>query len=394
MKGNASRELILFFLCPFTIRLLPFPAQISEFNLIFDNHFTIENMKQTEVLKKIGGILKELYDQYEYLKNEEDDLNDLEIELFTANANFLTDHIEILRKLNFQNRNIKKIADKPEISIANTNNKEKFFEPVVQQIKPPFAPEPKILTEPVKPAEVETPASDTPTPHINLEPEDSGDTFSFTRQEEPETIRHELILDETMNWDEDDEELSIVEEIIEPEEEEEIISITEPEVVEAETVPIIEEEEKKEEIIPVIKAEEIKPEQNTPEIKIEEIKPVVIEPAPLKKAEAPVHEIFTINQKISSQLADKAGSATEQLSIKPISDIKLAITLNDKLLFVKDLFNGYSLAYSEAIDILNRFSSFEEATRFLNVNYVTKNNWESKPETTEKFYALLKRRYA
>jgi hypothetical protein len=80
--------------------------------------------------------------------------------------------------------------------------------------------------------------------------------------------------------------------------------------------------------------------------------------------------------------------------VKPISDIKLAITLNDKLLYVKDLFNGYNLAYSEAIEILNRFNTFEEATRFLKTNYVTKNNWEGKPATTEKFYALLKRRYA
>ena len=60
---------------------------------------------------------------------------------------------------------------------------------------------------------------------------------------------------------------------------------------------------------------------------------------------------------------------------------------------MKDLFNGYNLAYSEAIEILNRFSNFEEATRFLNTNYVAKNNWMSKPDTVEKFYAVLKRRY-
>jgi CTP:phosphocholine cytidylyltransferase-like protein len=87
-------------------------------------------------------------------------------------------------------------------------------------------------------------------------------------------------------------------------------------------------------------------------------------------------------------------SKTEQLSIKPISDIKLAITLNDKLLYVKDLFNGYNLAYSEAVEILNRFNTFEEAQRFLKTNYVTKNNWEGKQATADKFYALLKRRYA
>ncbi len=79
---------------------------------------------------------------------------------------------------------------------------------------------------------------------------------------------------------------------------------------------------------------------------------------------------------------------------EPIADLKSAITLNDKMLFVKDLFNGYSLAYSEAVEILNRFHNFEEAERFLKVNYVAKNNWESKQATTDKFYALLRRRFS
>jgi hypothetical protein len=82
-----------------------------------------------------------------------------------------------------------------------------------------------------------------------------------------------------------------------------------------------------------------------------------------------------------------------ELNLKPVTDLKTAITLNEKLLYVKDLFNGYSLAYSEAIEILNRFKTFEEAGEYLKGNYAAKNNWDSKPETTEKFYSLLRRRY-
>jgi hypothetical protein len=148
-------------------------------------------------------------------------------------------------------------------------------------------------------------------------------------------------------------------------------------------------------------AEEVKalPEamEQTEEVKAEE-PPVeaVAEKKPAGKTEEAKdeNEVITRNQKISSQMGDKGLSKTEQLSIKPISDIKLAITLNDKLLYVKDLFNGYNLAYSEAIEILNRFNTFEEAQRFLRTNYVTKNNWEGKQATADKFYALLRRRYA
>jgi hypothetical protein len=89
------------------------------------------------------------------------------------------------------------------------------------------------------------------------------------------------------------------------------------------------------------------------------------------------------------------GQQTQSpLNTQKINDLKSAITLNDKLMFVKDLFNGYSLAYSEAIEILNRFNNFDEAERFLKSNYYTKNNWENKPGTVDKFYDLLRRRFA
>ena len=57
-------------------------------------------MKKNEIFRKIGGILAELTEQYQYLTDHIGDLNDLELELFSANSNFLSEHIEILRKLN------------------------------------------------------------------------------------------------------------------------------------------------------------------------------------------------------------------------------------------------------------------------------------------------------
>src|SRR5579862_7272872 len=85
-------------------------------------------MKQQEVFKKIGIILKELHDQYDYLDNNETQLNDLELELFVANAHFLSEHSEILRKLNQLNNPPK--AEEPQ------KQEEKFFEPVIQHAHP------------------------------------------------------------------------------------------------------------------------------------------------------------------------------------------------------------------------------------------------------------------
>ena len=282
-------------------------------------------MKQQEVFNKIGGIIKELNEQYEYLETAAVPLNDLELELFVANTHFLADHAEVLRKINKQNLTAapKPVAEEKSIEEKPASHEERHFEPVIRPADP-----------------VETTA-----PDIDLTTDVPADDYSYIRQEEPETIRHELVVDDT--WGDDDEEeyqeLAGIEEKVEVPE----ITDTQPEVM-----------------------------------------PEAESPTPAKPVKAQDDEVLTINQKISAQMASRTEAA-----LLPITDLKQAITLNDKLLYVKDLFNGYSLAYSEAIEILNRFKTFDEADTFLKKNYVTKNNWDSKPDTSARFYELLKRRY-
>jgi hypothetical protein len=322
-------------------------------------------MKQQEVFKKIGIIVKELNDQYNYLVENENELNDLELELFVANARFLADHSEVLQKLNLQNTPVQKFIPVTE---------EKYFEPVVQQVQAPAETQPvkeqPIYTlppsEPVMPETSGVKADQNPVPHIDLRGDDTGADYSYIRQEEPEIIRHELTLDDIPDWENEDEEITD-EEIIEPEE---------AEIAEA-SKPIA--EPKNEIIHPVNKIKEAEQKQS------KEIE---------HKKEEQKEETLTINQRISAQLKNAGSRGTEHLHAQSITDLKQAITLNDKLLYIKDLFNGYNLAYSEAVDILNRFNSFDEADRFLQANYAVKNNWQSKQATTDKFYKLLRRRYS
>ncbi|MBB5397523.1 hypothetical protein [Mucilaginibacter sp. AK015] len=355
-------------------------------------------MKQQEVFRKTGAIIKELNEQYEYLQNTADNLNDLELELFVANTHFLKDHAEILRKLNLQKEQLQhtlpphieekkqpetiRVQPEPQKPVVEEIKKAityepKYFEPLVQQVKPIITdrawskpdPEKTAQPEPVK-LDITPVNEETPAPEIDLHTGSDTDSYSFER-EEPETIRHELILDEAEDWDEEEEVVPVVtadktrkfpevtmENILDGE-----ITAADDETAEPNIVPTNPE--------PVI--------DNTPKVKAEE-------PAEAQK-------VLTLNQKMSAQLRGDQISSAEPAEA-PVKDIKTIISLNDKLLFVKDLFNGYSLAYSEAIEIVNRFSSFEEADRFLKTNYVTKNNWEGKKATADKFYALLKRRYA
>lgn len=312
-------------------------------------------MKQQEVFKKIGIIISEINDQYNYLKGEGENLNDLELELFVANSHFLAEHAEVLRKLNSQNLPVEKPGIKPA---------EKYFEPVVQQVKHEPEPEPQKSSKPVE-AEI-TNIDDKPVPHIDLAANGADDDFSVMRRE-PDVIKHELILDESQDWDEEDDSGFEIDEAadIEPE-------IKKPEPIKETPAP----------------APEVKKE--APPVAKEVPRPATVEHHKEPEKEEPL----TINQMISAQL-NKTSKTSEHLhGQQPIADLKQAINLNDKLLYIKDLFNGYNLAYSEAIDILNRFSTFEEANDFLQKNYAVKNQWETKQATVDKFHALLRRRYA
>ena len=294
-------------------------------------------MKQQEVFKKIGIIIRELNEQYNYLVSTENELNDLELELFVANAHFLADHSEVLRKLNLQSTHAQKALPKHE---------EKFFEPLVQQAKPEGE---------LKPAS-QINEEEIPVPHIDLRGDDTGADYSYIRQPEPEPIRHQLTLDDVPGYDEQKQEQETVKDKMA-------------------------EVEEKMEPAPAVEA-----------VKEEPVQPVKESPKPEPKIEDAQDEPLTINQRMSAQINAKARRVTEHE--QPVTDLKQAITLNDKLLYIKDLFNGYNLAYSEAIDILNRYNSIEEADKFLKSNYAEKNSWESKQNTVDKFYELLKRRYA
>jgi len=48
-------------------------------------------INKAEIFKKAGNILSELTEQYEYIQENPQDLNDLELELLSANADFLAE---------------------------------------------------------------------------------------------------------------------------------------------------------------------------------------------------------------------------------------------------------------------------------------------------------------
>jgi len=290
-------------------------------------------MNKKEILNRISGIIFELHEQFDYMSHNSEQLNDLELELFAANADFLSDHISILIKLNAESA-----------KISNTVVSEQQQKPVIQEFTN--------KADQVEAFEVEETVINIPEWKFDLK-EDVIETFDFEDKSAEDLFDRPLTEEEMRVIDEKTKLKSIPEEQF---------------ITEVPFVPIVSQIKK-----PV---EEVGYTETETQYE-----------AAQKEAHSP-----TLNEILSAQASQNTVSG--QFNQRQVRDLKGLINLNDKLQFVRDLFNGYSLAYSEAIELINRFDSFDAADNFLKQNYAIKNNWAEKQDVADKFYEILNRRFA
>lgn len=325
-------------------------------------------MNQQEILKKIGGIIAELKDQHSYLAAAENGFNDLELELFMANANFLTDHIVILQKINHQHIPVSLPAEKPVLQLDEVLPKPQI---------PDYFDEQELVSAEEEPFQFKNPSAKTIEPPLEevVEPQETiflsevmppaepvkvlVEDASFTDQKSTSETH---LPDASFIDQKSTSETDLPNEDFELEEAEAAYNAFRPETISLNT---------QQEATDFASDFKLNESSNTSSA----------EPA-----------VLTLNDRIAAQKGlDQPKSKTENQT-KNIQDLQSMISLNDKLLFVKELFNGYNLAYSEAINILNRYTNMEQAEHFLNLNYTVKNNWKDKPVTTEKFMDLLRKK--
>ena len=95
-----------------------------------------------------------------------------------------------------------------------------------------------------------------------------------------------------------------------------------------------------------------------------------------------------VHDDISKKNIKKDVSA--KMQTKPINDINSAIGLNDKFIFIRELFGNDKEHYHETIQVLNNFDIYENAVNFLNENF----DWDSDDPNFERLKELVRRKYA
>ena len=84
----------------------------------------------------------------------------------------------------------------------------------------------------------------------------------------------------------------------------------------------------------------------------------------------------------------------DKLETEAVANLQSAIGLNERFLFINELFDGNEEAYKNAIAHLNDLSHLEEAMQYVRAEISDKFNWDQEQESTISFYSLIERRYA
>ena len=98
----------------------------------------------------------------------------------------------------------------------------------------------------------------------------------------------------------------------------------------------------------------------------------------------------SINDRLKQSKIDLGDTLTEI----PIRDLRKAIGVNDRFLFINELFRGDEMMYERSIKTINSFSIFPEAEYWIQRELKVKNGWNDSDELVRQFNQLVRRRFS
>ena len=117
--------------------------------------------------------------------------------------------------------------------------------------------------------------------------------------------------------------------------------------------------------------------------------------------QATLPERTEVNQAVSANaisVNDILKAPTVELSDKlteaAVKDLKKAIGINDRFLYINELFRGDEVMYERSIKTINSFSIFPEAEYWIRRELKTKLGWVDAEPTVKQFDQLVKRRFS
>ena len=121
---------------------------------------------------------------------------------------------------------------------------------------------------------------------------------------------------------------------------------------------------------------------------------------PLNEIPTLSHQAKEVNEKAGSEesLNDKLKlgktELVEVLKEMPVKDLRKAIGINDRFVFMNELFRGDESMYERCIKTINSFNIYAEAEYWISRELKVKLGWDNNNPTVQQFDHLVKRRFS
>ena len=100
------------------------------------------------------------------------------------------------------------------------------------------------------------------------------------------------------------------------------------------------------------------------------------------------------NISLNERLSQSSKEVSDALSEGPIKDLRKGIPINDRFLFINELFKGDEVAFERSIKTINAFSIYPEAEYWIKRELKLKLGWDEKLSVVKQFDQLVKRRFS
>jgi len=125
--------------------------------------------------------------------------------------------------------------------------------------------------------------------------------------------------------------------------------------------------------------------------------PTLLQHTPLeeKKIHKEINQIIHGEQRsLNDQLKQQKTEVAHLLQEAPIKDLRKAIGINDKFVFLNELFNGDEAMYERSIKTINNFHVLQEAEYWINRELKLRLGWNDTKDAVQHFYQLVRRRFS
>lgn len=110
-----------------------------------------------------------------------------------------------------------------------------------------------------------------------------------------------------------------------------------------------------------------------------------------------LHQVFSnadLNNSLNDKLKIEKIELSDSLSDSPVKDLKKAISLNDRFVFIKELFRDDEAMYERSIKTVNSFAIFAEAEFWIKRELKLKLGWNTQDKLVKEFDQLVRRRFS